>query len=73
MNTELLRRYRTGDTDDNVGTFWLIASALSQNKCYRESLELGQNGLGGLGPDERFGAGVVLGGISIDGGLQVGN
>jgi hypothetical protein len=25
MNTELLRRYRTGDTDHNVGTFWLIA------------------------------------------------
>ena len=36
-------------------------------------IEFGHNGLGGLGPDERFGAGIVVGEISIDGGLQVGD
>ena len=36
-------------------------------------IELGHNGLGGLGPDERFGASIVLSEISIDGGLQVGD
>jgi hypothetical protein len=34
---------------------------------------LAKNGLGGFGPHERFGAGIVLGEISIDGGLQVGD
>ena len=34
-------------------------------------MELGQDGLGGLGANEGFGAGIVLGEISIDGGLQV--
>ena len=29
--------------------------------------------MGGLGPDEGFGAGIVLGEIGIDGGLQVGD
>jgi hypothetical protein len=29
--------------------------------------------VGGLGPDEGFGAGIVLGEIGIDGGLQVGD
>jgi len=33
----------------------------------------GQNDLGGFGPDEGFGAGIVLGQISVDGGLQVGD
>src|SRR5215472_11641423 len=37
----------------------------------QEDVELGQDDLGGFGPDEGFGAGVVLGEISIDGGLQV--
>jgi hypothetical protein len=36
-------------------------------------LEFGQDRGGGFGPDERFGAGIVLSEISIDGGLQVGN
>ena len=37
------------------------------------AVEFGQNGLGGFGPDERFRAGIVLGEISIDCGLQVGD
>ena len=40
-------------------------------RCYRETVELGQDDLGGFGPDEGFGTGIVLGEISIDGGLQV--
>jgi hypothetical protein len=36
-------------------------------------VEFGQNGLGGFGPDERFGAVMVLGEISINGSLQLGN
>src|ERR1700756_4475925 len=43
------------------------------NGWYRAAVEFDQNGLGRLGPDEGFGAGVVLREISIDGGLQVGN
>ena len=31
------------------------------------------NSVGGFGPDEGFGAGIVLGEISIDSGLQVSN
>ena len=36
-------------------------------------VELGQNSVGGFGPDEGFGAGIVLGEIGIDGGLQAGD
>ena len=36
-------------------------------------MEFGHNGLGGLGPDEGFGAVIVFSEISIDGGLQVGD
>ena len=32
-----------------------------------------QNSLGGFGPDKGFGAGIVFGEISVDGGLQVGD
>src|SRR5437667_2919227 len=39
----------------------------------RKTVELGQNGIGGLGPDKWFGSGIVLGEISIDCGLQVGD
>ena len=35
------------------------------------AFEFGHNRLGGFGPDKGFGAGIVLGEISIDGGLQV--
>src|ERR1700730_5697687 len=34
------------------------------------AVELGQNSVGGFGPDKGFGAGIVLGEISIDGGLS---
>ena len=37
------------------------------------AFEFGHNRLGGFGPDKGFGAGIVLGQISIDGGLQVGD
>ena len=36
-------------------------------------VEFGQNGLGGFSADEGFGAGIVLGEIRIDGGLQIGD
>ena len=35
------------------------------------AFEFGHNRLGGFGPDKGFGAGIVLGEISIDSGLQV--
>ena len=34
-------------------------------------MEFGQDRIGGFGPDEGFGTGIVLGEISIDCGLQV--
>src|SRR6266700_2197376 len=43
------------------------------NRWYREVVELGHDRLGGFGPDEGFGADIVLSEISIDGGLQVGD
>src|SRR5947209_19025902 len=48
-------------------------SALNQTDGtgYRAAVEFGQNRVGGFGPDERFGSGIVLGEISIDSGLQV--
>jgi hypothetical protein len=39
----------------------------------RATVEFCQNGLGILGPDDRFGIGTVLGEISIDRSLQVGD
>jgi hypothetical protein len=50
-----------------------LASALNQTDGYRAAVEFSQNNVGGFGPDERFGAGIVLGEISIDSGLQVGD
>src|SRR5206468_11181584 len=41
------------------------------NRWYGKAIELGEDGVSGFGPEEGFGAGVVLGEISIDGGLQV--
>src|SRR5438270_9432697 len=48
-------------------------SALNQTDGtgYRAAVEFGQNRVSGFGPDERLGAGIVLGEISIDSGLQV--
>jgi len=43
------------------------------NGWYGAAVEFSENGLGGFAPDERFGAGIVLGEISLDGGLQIGD
>jgi hypothetical protein len=37
------------------------------------AIELGRDSVGGFGPDERFGAGIVLGAITVTGGLQIGD
>ena len=36
-------------------------------------MEFGQDRIGGFGPDEGFGAGIVLGQVSVDGGLEIGD
>ncbi|TMJ63611.1 MAG: hypothetical protein E6G83_16775, partial [Alphaproteobacteria bacterium] len=40
---------------------------------YRAAVESGQDSVDGFGLDERFGAGIVFGEISIDNSLQVGD
>src|SRR5207237_2743040 len=50
----------------------VVPSALNRTDG-RAAVEFSQNGLGGFGPDEGLGAGIVLGEIRIDGGLQVGD
>jgi hypothetical protein len=35
------------------------------NRRYRQAVEFGQDGVGGFGPDERFGAGIVFGEIGV--------
>ena len=41
------------------------------NGRYRQSVEFGEDRVGGLGPSEGFGVIVVLGQIAIDGGLKI--
>ena len=36
-------------------------------------MEFGQDRIGGFGPDEGVGAGIVLGQVNVDGGLEVGD
>jgi hypothetical protein len=43
------------------------------NRWHRAAVEFGHDGFGRFGPDKGFGAGVLLGEISIDRGLQVGD
>jgi len=43
------------------------------HRRYRKAVEFGQNGVGGLCPDERFGTIVVLSDVGVDSGLQVGD
>ena len=46
-------------------------SCSDTNRWYRASLKFGQNGVGGFGPDEGFGVGVVLRRISTNGSLHI--
>jgi hypothetical protein len=59
---------------------WRLANFIVPNQLgrkphrwYRAAAEFGENGLGGFCPDEGFGAGVVLGEISVDGGMRIGD
>lgn len=38
---------------------------------HRDAVEFGEDAIGGLGPNEGFGIGIVLGQIGVDGGLEV--
>src|SRR5277367_6422883 len=51
----------------------LYTSVLSQTDGTGQQSSLARNGLGGFGPGRGVGAGIVLGEISIDGGLQFGD
>ncbi len=48
-------------------------SALDQTEGTGHRSSLARMAIGGFGPDEGFGAGIVLGEIGVDGGLQVGD
>jgi hypothetical protein len=47
-------------------------SSTESDRRYRKAVEFGQNGVGRLCPDERFGTIVVLSEVGVDSGLQVG-